>query len=65
MYWDRNAPLPFQSSKTFTWKEARDTVIEAYSEFNSDIGIIIKKFFDKAKIVNRLLFRTINLNIPV
>ena len=47
MYWDRNAPLPFQSSKTFTWKEARDTVIEAYSEFNSDIGVIIKKFFDE------------------
>ena len=47
MYWDRNAPLPFQSSKIFTWKEARNTVIEAYSEFNSDIGIIIKKFFDE------------------
>jgi len=47
MYWDRNAPLPFQSSKIFTWNEARDTVIEAYSEFNSEIGSIVKKFFDE------------------
>ncbi|MDC6448509.1 M3 family metallopeptidase, partial [Alphaproteobacteria bacterium] len=47
MYWDRNAPLPFQSSKIFTWKEARDAVIEAYSEFNSDIGIVVQKFFDE------------------
>ena len=47
MYWDRNAPLPFQSSKVFTWSEARNTVIDAYSEFNSDIGEIVKKFFDK------------------
>jgi len=47
MYWDRNAPLPFQSSKIFTWKEAKNTVINAYSEFNSDIGSIVKKFFDE------------------
>ena len=47
MYWDRNAPLPFQSSKTFTWKEAQNTVVDAYSEFNSNIGNIVKKFFDE------------------
>ena len=47
MYWDRNAPLPFQNSKTFSWKEAQNTVIDAYSEFNSNIGKIVKKFFDK------------------
>ena len=46
MYWDRNAPLPFQSSKTFTWKEAKNTVVDAYSEFNPNIGNIVKKFFD-------------------
>ena len=45
MYWDRNAPLPFQSSKTFTWKEAQNTVVDAYSDFNSNIGNIVKKFF--------------------
>ena len=47
MYWDRNAPLPFQSSKTFTWKEAQNTVVHAYSEFNPKIGNIVKKFFDE------------------
>ncbi len=47
MYWDRNAPLPFQSSKNFTWKEAQNTVIKAYSEFNPNIGTIVKKFFDE------------------
>ncbi|MDC0161712.1 M3 family oligoendopeptidase [bacterium] len=47
MYWDRNAPLPFQSSKIFTWKEAQNTVVDAYNGFNSDIGNIVKKFFDK------------------
>ena len=47
MYWDRNAPLPFQNSKTFSWKEAQHTVVDAYSEFNSNIGNIVKKFFDE------------------
>ena len=47
MYWDRNAPLPFQSSKTFTWREAKNTVVEAYSDFNPMIGNIVKKFFDE------------------
>ena len=47
MYWDRNAPLPFQSSKTFTWKEAQHTVVNAYSKFNPNIGDIVKQFFDK------------------
>ena len=47
MYWDRNAPLPFQSSKTFTWKEAQNTVVNAYSKLNPNIGGIVKQFFDK------------------
>ena len=47
MYWDRNAPLPFQSSKIFSWREAQNTVVDAYSEFNPIIGNIVKKFFDE------------------
>ena len=47
MYWDRNAPLPFQSSKNFTWKEAQNTVVNAYSKFNPNIGGMVKQFFDK------------------
>ena len=47
MYWDRNAPLPFQNTKTYSWSEARNTVIEAYSAFDKEIGKIVKKFFDE------------------
>ena len=47
MYWDRNAPLPFQISKTFTWSEAQNIVVDAYSKFNPQIGNIVKKFFDE------------------
>ena len=31
----------------FSWSEARNTVIDAYSEFDNEIGNIVKKFFDK------------------
>ena len=47
MYWDRNAPLPFQNTKMYSWSEARNTVIEAYSAFDIEIGKIVKKFFDE------------------
>ena len=47
-YWDRNAPLPFQSNKTFKWKEAKVIVQNAYSSFHPNIGKIVKKFFDKS-----------------
>jgi oligoendopeptidase F len=47
-YWDRNAPLPFQSKKTYTWDYAREIVIDAYFNFNPSIGNIVQKFFDKS-----------------
>ena len=47
-YWDRNAPLPFQSNKKFTWNKARTLVYNAYSDFNPHIGKIVKKFFDES-----------------
>ena len=34
MYWDRNAPLPFQNDKKYPWKDARDIILQAYSNFN-------------------------------
>ncbi len=46
MYWDRNAPLPFEISKTYDWKEAQHVVTNAYSSFNPEIGNIVKKFFE-------------------
>ncbi len=48
MYWDRNAPLPFQNNKFYSWLEAKEIVLNAYYEFNSDIGKIVEKFFDNS-----------------
>ena len=47
-YWDRNAPLPFQSSKKFSWVEAKEIVTNSYFDFNSNIGKIVKIFFEKS-----------------
>ena len=47
-YWDRNAPLPFQINKQYTWEEAKDIVNKSYYNFDSRIGKISQKFFDKS-----------------
>ena len=47
-YWDRNAPLPFQSKKIYNWNYARKIVTDAYFDFNPLIGNIVKKFFDES-----------------
>ncbi len=48
MYWDRNAPLPFQSQSIYSWKDARQIVTEAYSNFDKRAGNIVNKFFDNS-----------------
>mgnify|MGYP003951512959 CR=1 FL=1 len=48
MYWDRNAPLPFQSTRIYSWLEAKEIVLDAYSNFNSKIGQIANRFFDNS-----------------
>lgn len=45
-YWDRNAPLPDDSNKLYTWDEARSTVLDAYGAFVPDMADIARKFFD-------------------
>ena len=47
-YWDRNAPLPFQSKKFYSWNDARNIVLNSYFKFNPIIGEIAKKFFDNS-----------------
>tara|TARA_B100000029_G_C17580290_1_gene959436 strand:+ start:1054 stop:2862 length:1809 start_codon:yes stop_codon:yes gene_type:complete len=47
-YWDRNAPLPFQNNKIYTWNEAKDIVTNAYYDFNKPLGKIVEKFFTKS-----------------
>lgn len=44
-YWDRNAPLPFASNKTYTWDEAVATVLQAYGEFSPKLREVAENFF--------------------
>ena len=48
MYWDRNAPLPFQSQSIYSWKDAKKIVSDAYSNFDKRAGDIVNKFFDNS-----------------
>ncbi len=46
-YWDRNAPLPFDADRSFSWKEARELVTTAYRNFSPPLAEIANQFFDK------------------
>jgi oligoendopeptidase F len=44
-YWDRNAPLPDESERSFTWPEAQETVLKAYAAFSADMAAVGRRFF--------------------
>lgn len=44
-YWDRSAPLPFDTPQTYTWDEAVKTVLEAYGDFSPRLKTIAQDFF--------------------
>jgi oligoendopeptidase F len=44
-FWDRNAPLPSVPQRTFTWHDARDTVLGAYADFSPRMAGIAEQFF--------------------
>ncbi|MBT3904269.1 MAG: M3 family oligoendopeptidase [Rhodospirillaceae bacterium] len=46
-YWDRNAPLPDDSDKRYSWDEARSMVLEAYGAFEPQMSDIAQRFFDE------------------
>lgn len=46
-YWDRNAPLPFEDDKEYSWEEAVQTVLNAYNEFSPKLYSMARDFFDK------------------
>ncbi len=46
-YWDRNAPLPFSTDRTYSWEEAVKIVLDAYKKFSPKLYNIAKDFFDK------------------
>jgi oligoendopeptidase F len=45
-YWDRNAPLPGDDGRRYTWNEARDIVLSAFGRFHPKMGAIATQFFD-------------------
>ena len=45
--WDRNAPLPMEVTRTVSWDEARETVMNAYTAFDPRMGELAQPFFDK------------------
>lgn len=46
-YWDRNAPLPGDADRSYTWPEARELVLTAYGNFSKELARQGKQFFDK------------------
>ncbi|MGC2856413.1 M3 family oligoendopeptidase [Novispirillum sp. DQ9] len=47
-YWDRNAPLPEDDDRRWTWDEATSLVMDAYHRFSPALGEVGKRFFDNA-----------------
>jgi len=45
-YWDRNAPLPDVADQTYSWEQARDTVLGAYHDFSPELAKVGTRFFD-------------------
>ena len=47
-YWDRNAPLPEDSDRRYSWEEARKVVLDAYGAFDPGMAVIGQRFFDES-----------------
>jgi oligoendopeptidase F len=45
-YYDRNAPLPGDIDRRFSWSEARELVLDAYGRFSPRLAEIGRRFFD-------------------
>lgn len=46
-YWDRNAPLSQGDNQTYSWGEAKELVLSAYTQFSPQLAKLGKQFFDK------------------
>lgn len=44
-YWDRNAPLPFDNNRNFSWGEAESLVLDAYRKFSPELADVGQRFF--------------------
>ncbi|MCE2926898.1 MAG: M3 family oligoendopeptidase [Rickettsiales bacterium] len=46
-YWDRNAPLPGDDDRKYSWSEAKELVLSSYREFSPTLAKCGETFFDK------------------
>ena len=46
-WWDRNAPLPGEDPRQFSWDEARKMVLTAFDEFDPGMAEVAGWFFDR------------------
>lgn len=46
-YWDRNAPLPEDDDRSFTWTQARDVVLDAYERLSPALAGVGRRFFEQ------------------
>jgi oligoendopeptidase F len=44
-HWDRNAPLPFATTGSIAWPDARNMVLTAYRGFSPEMASIAERFF--------------------
>ncbi len=47
-YWDRGAPLPSVPAQSYSWDDARDIVLRAYSGFSPRMAEIAGRFFERS-----------------
>ncbi len=45
-YWDRNAPLPDDADRQYSWDEAVKIVLGAYERFSPELAAVGRRFFD-------------------
>jgi oligoendopeptidase F len=46
-YWDRNAPLPGDADRVYTWEEAKELVLTSYADFSKELAGIGQRFFER------------------
>ena len=46
-YFDRNAPLPGDPDRSFSWDQARTLVLDAYGQFSPRLAEVGQRFFDR------------------
>jgi oligoendopeptidase F len=46
-YWDRNAPLPGDDNRRYSWGEAQEIVLHAFDRFDPRMSAIAARFFER------------------